>query len=77
MRYRLCIIKENKLGRRSRVVKNKNWDKNSLVEINLCLVGYLIEHAISSIYAFPYGGTPLNNPLIDFCALFSKSKLHF
>ena len=22
------------------------------------------------------GGTPLNNPLIDFCALFSKSKLH-
>ena len=23
------------------------------------------------------GGTPLNNPLIDFCALLSKSKLHF
>ena len=23
------------------------------------------------------GGTPLNNPLIDFCALLSKSKLIF
>ena len=23
------------------------------------------------------GGTPLNNPLIDFCALLSKSKVHF
>ena len=25
----------------------------------------------------PYVGTSLNNPLIDFCALLSKSKLHF
>ena len=24
----------------------------------------------------PDGGTPLNNPLIDFCALLHKSKLH-
>ena len=23
------------------------------------------------------GGTPLNNPLIDFCALLSKRRLHF
>ena len=25
----------------------------------------------------PKGGTPLNNPLIDFYALLSKSRLHF
>ena len=25
----------------------------------------------------PRGGTPLNNPLIDFCPLLSKSMLHF
>ena len=31
----------------------------------------------SHISEIPDGGTPLNNPLIDFCALLSKRKLHF
>ena len=31
------------------------------------------DHSYTMLLA---GGTPLNNPLIDFCALLSKSKLH-
>ena len=34
----------------------------------------LIDHSYTMLLA---GGTPLNNPLIDFCPLLSKSRLHF
>ena len=45
----------------------------------LCILLVAIEGPLAymlHVVQQPIGGTPLNNPLIDFCALLSKSKLH-